>query len=54
MFREEEHDNNRSIQWIRENSLTVNISMNSNGNDFRPLFDSVVRDLQNRMNDRDS
>jgi len=31
MFKEEEHDNYPSIQWIRENSLTVNISINSNG-----------------------
>jgi len=28
--------------------------MNANGADFRPLFDTVARDLKNRMNDRDS
>ena len=53
MFEVEEHDNSPSIQWIRENLLTVNISLNKNGADFWPLFDSVVRDLKNRMNDRD-
>ena len=51
---EEEHNNNPSIQWIRENSLTVNISMNANGAEFGTLFDTVVRDLKNRMNERDS
>ena len=46
MFEEEEHNNNPNIQWIRENFLTVNISMNSNGTDFWLLFDSVVRYLK--------
>ena len=41
---EEEHDNNPSIQWIRENSLTVNI--NSKRAEYGPHYDSVVRYLR--------
>ena len=45
MFKEEEHDNYPSIQWIRENSLTVNFSIIANGADFWPLL-TVDRDYK--------
>ena len=46
IFKEEGHANNLSIQCIREDLTTVNLSMNANGDDSGPLFDSVVGDLK--------
>ena len=43
MFKEEEPDNNSSVQWIREHFFIVNISLNSNKADFRPFFESAVK-----------
>ena len=54
MFKEEERDNNLSIQQIRENFLTVDTSMNAKGAKFGPLFDSVVKDQTVRGNTSNS
>ena len=46
MFKEEEHDSNPGIHWIREILLQFILQWVTAGADFGPLFHFVVRHLK--------